>query len=436
MEIIQTTRSSSNLSNEFVRINWVSDRAKSIWEPIVKEISQFFPLLERESVKHGIRNATIQTISRDEIDTVSAGWVKHNIYVIPLEKVQESDIYQSSGKALDVDKPWNWKAAIGKFEEVRELVYAYRNQDNKTIGQILGYPDCCIDFFEEVWVKQALLDTSLPMARGRSQVEDWDINCNILLRWLGIRIVSHLPCSFTCEQTGLLGRQMYDLAIDIGRRTTADYLKEMLSWPIEWTGLHGIALVTTPIFRITVRTDMFDSRQEVQLLSEHYPEETEFGLKFPFKIRTHNANGFVSDFHQTRAHNLILDVLKHHPPKSAIDLGCGDGALLYKIHEDFGAVTCGVDIEAEKLPNTVANIFDLDGFDDDYEVALISRARIRENPEGWLKLRSIIEKHCEMLLIYSYDDDHEAVPLGNFTALLGITDQHNVANLYGKVKAA
>jgi hypothetical protein len=425
-----------NLSTEFVRISWTSDKAKTAWETIIRDANQFFPMLERESVKQGIRNATIQTFPRDDVGKYSYEFAKDNIHVIPIDKVQDSNTYQSSGSSVDESKPWSWKCAIGKFEESRELVYAYKNNDNKTIGDILGYPKCCINFFEETWITQHLLDTSLPMARGETDIKEWDIYCNILLRWLGVRLVSHLPCSFTCEATGLLGRQMYDLAASVGRRTTADNIKEMLSWPIEWSGLHGIGLITTPVFRITVRTDMFRKNQVVRLHSAHFPMEAEYGLKFPFKTKKYNANGFVNDFAQIQAHNLILDVLKFHEPKSVIDLGCGDGALLCKMKEDFGSITCGVDMEPEKLPNTVANIFDLDGFDDDYELALISRARIKENPEGWLKLLKIIEYHCKMLLIYSYDGDHTAVPLGSFTPIIGIADHNNVADLYGKTKAA
>lgn len=421
-----------NLPQEFVRINWTSDAARVAWENIFAKCSNFFPSLEQESVRQGLRNATIQVYPRDEVGRYSFELAKDNIHVIPIDKVQKSESYQSSGSPLDENKPWNWKCAVGRFEESRELVYAYKNNDAKTIGEILGYPDCCIDFFNNVWIEQRLIDTSLPMARGRTDVEVWDTYCNILLRWLGVRFVSHLPCSFDCPSTVVIGTQMYDLAVNMGYRTLADYMKEILSWPVEWSGLHGIALVTTPIFRLTVRTDMYQTKETVKLLSEHYPKEAEYGLKFPFRQRCHNANGFSSDFAQIKAHNLILDILKNRPPKSVIDLGCGDSTLLYKINEDFGSTICGVDLDASKLPNTVADIFDLDGFDDDYEIALISRARIKENPVGWEKLRGVIEKHCEMLLIYSYDGDHESVPTGNYRLILGIVDHPNVADLYGK----
>ena len=59
----------------------------------------------------------------------------------------------------------------------------------------------------------AAVQTAAP-ANGDKQIvlEDWQPEANILWRWLGIRPVFHLPCSFTCEPTVALGTQIIDLA--------------------------------------------------------------------------------------------------------------------------------------------------------------------------------------------------------------------------------
>jgi len=358
--------------------------------------------------------------------------------VVPVEKVQQSNIYQSSGGPCDLSLPWNYKVAIGKFEAVRDLVYAHKNKDNKKIGELLGYPKCCCDFFEDVWVNNNWVDTTIPMANMNGntiEYEQWIPYCNILLRWLGLRFVSHLPCSFNCARTSSIGIEYKKLAYDKGYRTTADTLYDILSWPVEWSGLHGIGLVTTPVCRVGFRTDMLEDKHTVRLLSEHKPDETQSGLSFPFLKQRHlvvkkpNANGFYDEAGQTRAHNMILDLIRYIEPKprSVIDLGCGDGTLLKKIFEDFGSETTGVDIDPTKQPDIVADIFDATylarkGFD----LALISKARIQENRAAWLVFLPILEQYCNYLLIYSYNQDKSRVPTGSFNlrSAIGVDPYH------------
>lgn len=429
--------SSPDLPTEFVRVNWISERAKEKWEPIFAACSQLFTNLEKEAVRAGIRRATIQSIDPQIIDRFAHDWMQNDFMVIPIEKVQSIGTYQSSGGPCDISKPWMYKVAIGKFEDARELVYAYREHNTYKIGDVLGYPDCCIDFFEVHWIKEHWLDTSLPMALGESSIISWSPYCNILLRWLGLRLVSHLPCSFNCVDTAAIGRSYVQLAYDLGHRTTIDALYDILSWPIEWTGLHGIGILTTPVCRVTFRTDMLDKKHTVKLHSDHRPEQNVSGLDFPLhKIRKPNANGFYSESSQRVSHNLILDVMRFAEKlERVIDLGCGDSTLLHKIADEFSCKTIGVDSDASKSPDIIADIFDADYLRDDYSLALISKARIRENQEGWRFLLNMLTECCEKLLIYSYDGDIRDVYIGPYNFVTGAMDGQASAGLYALTSA-
>ena len=70
--------------------------------------------------------------------------------------------------------------------------------------------------------------------------------CNILLRWVGPRIVFHLPCSFDCRPTVELADKFTQIARDAGFHQEMDWLEEMLSWHVEWSALNGIAEIMTP----------------------------------------------------------------------------------------------------------------------------------------------------------------------------------------------
>ena len=424
--------SGQDLPTEFVRVNWISERAQTKWEPIFAACSHLFTVLEQEAVKAKIRRATIQSVNPAEIDKFSQNWMKDDFMVIPLEKVQAGATYQSSGGTCDISKPWMYKVAIGRFEDVRELVYAYKDRNNYKIGDILGYPDCCIEFFEQHWIKEHWLDTSLPMALGETSITNWNPLCNILLRWLGLRMVSHLPCSFNCVDTAQIGRGYMQLAYDLGHRTTIDALYDILSWPVEWTGLHGIGILTTPVCRVTFRTDMLDQKQTVRLHSDARPEMQVSGLEFPLhKIRKPNANGFLSETAERSSHNTILDIMRNAKNlERVIDLGCGDSTLLHKIADEFSCKTVGIDSDANKKPDIRADIFDADYLKGDYSLALISKARIRENPEGWKFLLSMLAEYSQQLIIYSYDGDVRDVYVGPYHVICGIIDGQTSANLY------
>lgn len=438
METIRTTLvSGEDLPTEFVRVNWVSAQARDKWDPIFRACSSLFTILEKEAVRAGIKKATIQTVHPSELEIITHNWMRDDFMVVPLEKVQATNTYQSSGGTCDINKPWNYKVAIGRYTDMREIAYLYKENNTYKIGDLLGYPDCCIEFFEKTWVNEKWIDTSLPMALGTTDVLDWSPFCNILLRWMGLRLVSHLPCSFHCVDTMAIGRSYMQLAYDLGHRTTIEALHDILSWPVEWSGLHGIGLITTPVCRVEVRTDMLDSKHTVKLHSDKKPDTKQSGLTFPLQhIRNPNANGFYSETAQRDAHNLILDIMRSAKSlERVIDLGCGDSTLLHKVADEFGCKTVGVDVDAGKQPDIVADIFNADYLKGDYSLALISKARIRENKEGWHFLLSMLAEYCDQLVIYSYNGDIRDIEIGPYILMCGIMDAKTTAQLYALTTA-
>lgn len=422
-----------NLPQEFVKINWVSSVARERWQPIFTGCSNFFTNLEIASVRNGLRRATIQTCPPEKLEQMALVLLESGLTVTPIDKIPKSDIYASSGRLLGPNEPWDYKVAIGKFDAIQDLAKAYKNGDNQKIGWVLGYPNCCIEFFNKYWVTTGWIDTSYLMSQGIEDHYVFSPYCNILLRWLGVRYVSHLPCSFECGRTAVIGDNNYKLAVDLGWRTAADELLDILSWPVEWSGLHGIGFVTTPVCRVTFRTDMYRKPERVRLHGKKQPKDGAYSLTFPHKDRA-NPNGFYRQEDETRAHNLILDLVRQQRPQSVIDLGCGDGGLLHKMKYEFKCITYGVDMSADKNPNHVGNIFDLERFHCNFDMALISKARIRENPVGWYHLLRVIEKQCKQLVLYSYDNDIDSVSVGDFKLILGISDQPYLADLYGKAE--
>jgi hypothetical protein len=240
--------------------------------------------------------------------------------------------------------------------------------DHHGVGRLLGFPPCCRDFFHRVWVDERLTDTTWSQARESRPDAPGDIievdgraETNVLNRWLGVRAVHHLPCRFDCAPSVRLGRRHLDALAEIGYVREAAWIEDILSWPAEWSALHGIAEIRNPVVKVVTATDATTAKRVVRWRGEAYPAEGAVGLRFPFRapgdgvIRParagaeparvpagrparhawyHRDNDFSSVAVMRAAHAPIVALARQALAGrrgAVIDLGCGNGALVRAI---------------------------------------------------------------------------------------------------------
>jgi SAM-dependent methyltransferase len=171
-----------------------------------------------------------------------------------------------------------------------------------------------------------------------------------------------------------------------------EWLLDMLSWPVEWSALHGIAEVRTPILKISTATDATAERLEVRRQGEGYPEEGARGLHFPYRppdrLRVLSSVGFrrglqnplsevaptesKEDWFFRRAalfsqngyrlpprgmYQAILELVDR--PGSILELGCGNGLLLRFLHDHakHRLDCCGIDINEAAIQTAQTQVF-------------------------------------------------------------------------------
>ena len=274
-------------------------------------------------------------------------------------------------------------AAVGSLEDVTRARDAWVARADDALGCLLGYPDCCRKFFREVWVDQSSTDTTWAMAANTTAPKDAVITlesshvnlANILWRWMGVRAVPHLPCRFDCGESLPFGERMLRVAERAGYTEEVEWIREILSWPVEWSALHGIAEIKTPILKISTRTDATASKYVVRWTGTGYPQEGATGLRFPYRAPARRVmtegrsfqlgfnqivepraqerswfyldNGFSSLEAMSELHRPIVALARRKlngVTGNVLDLGCGNGALLAKICDRQGGLTpYGVD---------------------------------------------------------------------------------------------
>jgi hypothetical protein len=74
------------------------------------------------------------------------------------------------------------------------------------------------------------------------------------------------------------------LGKDLGHAEAMDWLLEVLRWPIEWSALHGIAEIKTPVLKVISTTDATASKFVVRRRGTTFPAEGAKGLGFAFHL--------------------------------------------------------------------------------------------------------------------------------------------------------
>jgi len=411
---------------EFIRIIWTSPEARKVWESRVSTISNLWPKIERLAVANNTKPLALQTCPPEDLMDMISWCAKRNLVIVPLRQEGTAPNYINASIPFRQNSPWNFRVVIGQWAQVEEFVKLWKSGNDVDIGAALGFPMCCQWFFQANWVVLGWRDLTYPMigaTDGNHFTVEGPRACNILLRWVGVRAVSHLPCSFHCEETEVIGDNLLGVVED-NFPQEAGWLKEMLDWPVRWSSLHGIASITTPVFRVVTSSDALAKTVIIDRPSAVYPAEGATGIEFPFKSTkplsfifkdNWTDNGFRSLSAMTKAHDVILKLMGLIPESTVpkvYDLGCGNGLLLQKARAVFPeAKMHGVEIDEKVAAKaktllddvTIGDLREVKWWTPPYGLIIISMARLDEmDKEGRELLLNYLMNGSEYFIVYSY----------------------------------
>jgi SAM-dependent methyltransferase len=385
------------------RVMWANAAARDVWRPRIQAIGAAWREVEKLSVVEGIRRGALLFPTPGELPDLAAWSATRGLVALPLTREGAGGAYASTTAEFQEGRAWHYRVALTRLEDAATWLNAWRESDDATIGELLGFPACCRAHFVRYWTGEKWVDPTWPMAleSGLSrEVESLrggltrdvitapassPLGANILLRWLGVRAVPHLPCSLQCQATAGFAELLEGVGRRAGFGEEFDTLREMLAWPVEWSALHGIAEVRTPIAKISTRTDATKSTLVVRRLGSSYPTEGATGTVFPFQkptvipltsLRSYRQaferpaptpaiveledatlwtdNGFSTRAGMEAAHATIVTAAGgDNAHRTALDLGCGNGRLLERLTDRR---RLGVEIEPDRAARARARI--------------------------------------------------------------------------------
>lgn len=281
MQIIKLNNKRDNFTNISYNNNFLEKEIH--YKNTITRIINAFNTVEYLNVVENVRDAHLTFIKPEDVENKTKFFSKYGLSIVLLDKEADtSGNYGNHSLPYVEGQRFTWRSIITKPEFVNDWkdIWNVRETDvlkcEHLIGRALGYPDCCAKQFTEIWMKRGGIDTTWQQAACTvtntsnyvdaerlmldynaiclpDNTEMWSSN---LLRWAGLKLVSHLPCSFNCKESKKIALQNIAVATKNGFGDEYHKLCRMLDWEISWTAEFGVATIETPVFNIITATDI------------------------------------------------------------------------------------------------------------------------------------------------------------------------------------
>lgn len=226
---------------DFTRI--IPKQGNEHWPSKLGLMGDLFRQAEYQMVKNGFRKAAIINLNPDNLQQFLDEVNKDSLLFTPLKKIAASASYSSIVKLPEPNQPFVWSGCITKtLEDAQKFKEADQKNDHKLIGKMLGYPDCCINYFIQTFPIDPV-----PIWIGLEGKVSGFPECNGMLRYFGPKITAHLSCSPTCQKTKEIGKLWLKTMTEIDKNLTNE-LYDLLSGPMIWDSYHGVVQIETPSF--------------------------------------------------------------------------------------------------------------------------------------------------------------------------------------------
>ncbi len=282
---------------DFLRVAWVSLPARRTWEPRFRSVSDALFKLQWVSVQFGLRRCCKLMLPSGELyERFTAEFASAGLSCEPLQDLPATSSRGNTRPTRAGGERHHVLVVIGKEPDVERLRDAVRSGDSDTEMSLLGAHECCRSAFLTMWREGRFIDFTWPVAvatiREPDATQTIELKhtslANPLWKWLGIRLAFNPICRFDCQAAVHFAEEIARLASELGFHQEIEWAREILDWPVEWSALHGIAEIHTPVCKIIVATDPTPTRYTVRVLGHRLPSEGVAGPAFPYTRYAHS----------------------------------------------------------------------------------------------------------------------------------------------------
>lgn len=198
---------------------------------------------EYQMVLRGYRKCDVAHIYPETMYEQLKKFESDGLYFIPIRKAKK--VYGFAHRFYEPTKPEEvmiYGVISKNYSDAKKFAEAHSgNVDHKTIGELLGYPKCCIEFFCQYFPK-GILDL-IPVIEGEYKYPE----LNIMIRYFGPRAIPFFPCSWSCKEAKKFADKFISLMSEEDERLT-NLMLELLSMPLRWSLHKGVIQVDHLLF--------------------------------------------------------------------------------------------------------------------------------------------------------------------------------------------
>lgn len=172
----------------------------------------------------GAKEVVRQGFYDSELVTVEEFCKKNGLFLIKSRfKVlmdDQQEIFSNKGIRLKEEdpRPGMYFVYLSKEERLALLAcYAEMMNRSRELGRILGYPECCIDFFGSHFSEDKTNLEHLP-------TNPWT---NLSKRAQDFVLISHFPCNSDCKESIILSKKYFSIIKETDAERATEILKAL-----------------------------------------------------------------------------------------------------------------------------------------------------------------------------------------------------------------
>ncbi len=156
---------------------------------------------------HGAKAVVRQGFYDAELPKVEKFCQEHNIHLVKSKfKVLLADEAEYSNKGIRIPeedkRPGMYFVYLSPDEQKAWLAAYYELINNPSdLGLLLGYPQCCVDFFHQHFSDHT----------PNLELKPTNLHTNLSKREQDAVLISHFPCTSDCEQSIALGKKFLEI---------------------------------------------------------------------------------------------------------------------------------------------------------------------------------------------------------------------------------
>ena len=218
---------------EFVRWTWKSLPIRETWAPKLAKARHEIRIIERLAVLEGVVPHIYHIVPVKELPNEAQTSLEYGLTLLPLEGLDKN------------------KRPTKNHAEYYRCLITRPDSYSPILGLIKNIGPTCCQIAENARNEESV-DSTYEQLRDTVGTPGL---ASTLWRPLGLRLVPHQPCSYSCEASIQLAKDIILLAEKKGFAETTDTIQEVLSWPFKYSRLFGIVEVVTPNIRLYSRSN-------------------------------------------------------------------------------------------------------------------------------------------------------------------------------------